>query len=308
MTPGSPDFADGKLRRRLNWRPVAFLAAYFFAVMVAGTFIFHYLYRREAARRWLDYRVATLNMGELFFDGRDNGPGTAPGQELREKARRLAEALGDLDAQLILLQGAGSPGPLGYLLEEMEESFPVTVFGPDTLVLAAGALEGVGRHGLEDRAEDRGRYRHGLLEVRLDYHGLKVAAFTAHILSPLEAGERRRVGAAAAARETVVAAGDEPGVFVVFGGDFNARPASPVLEALEEGGGLLRVAAGYPVERKATYLHRGRPVALSHIYVHRRWKEAYVPGSAHSRRDRERDGYGGCARAILVADFRIPAP
>jgi len=84
----------------------------------------------------------------------------------------------------------------------------------------------------------------------------------------------------------------------------NDTPGSRPIEALEEGGGLLRVAAELGSDA-ATYVYQGQAQAIDHLYLVETRGGGYVSGSARVVRSNQR-GLAGSDHAALAALFLLP--
>ena len=140
---------------------------------------------------------------------------------------------------------------------------------------------------------------------RFHMEGRAVVVFTSHFRSKVDDDPGRRLAEGQAAAAIVSAkARDLPRALVVLGGDLNDVPGSPPLEVLEDLGGLLRVASDLDPADAATYVWRGDPLELDHIFLAPGPSVAYVPGSARVARDAS-GGYRGSDHAALRADFIV---
>ena len=88
---------------------------------------------------------------------------------------------------------------------------------------------------------------------------------------------------------------------IIMGGDLNDVPGSEPINALEDGGLLLRAASDVSLEVSWTYNFRGQLNELDHLYL-AVGTVRYLPGSARAVRDRD-NGLGGSDHAAMAADF-----
>lgn len=266
-------------------------------------------------------RVATLNAHLLFDTTCDSGRcgdgdfERAPTEaEFARDLDVIAAAVRALDADVVLLQEVENQRCLDALRARLGDAYPTAILGEtgrpasiDVAVLARDPMVSWrGHRGVPFERPDgrRGTFARELLEVHLDHAGRRVVVFAAHFRSKVRDDPGQRHGEALAARRIVTARGDElPDALVVLGGDLNDTPGSPAIDALEAGGALARVAAALPVEAQATYVFRGRPMALDHLFVPRALMARVVAGSVRVERDAPGEGYAGSDHASLRADF-----
>jgi endonuclease/exonuclease/phosphatase family metal-dependent hydrolase len=233
------------------------------------------------------------------------------------RAERLASAIASLKAGVVLLSEvetqpcldalqARLPGFSSAVLGEIG-----TVASVDVAVVARYPLREVRRHrasrvlSLPD-----GRtalFSRELLEVRLDVEGAELIVFAAHFRSKVNDDPARRYAEAQASRDIVTAvAAERPGALVVLGGDLNDVPGSPPLEALEQGGALLRVSSDREPNEIGTVWFQGVSVPLDHLYQARDASGQYVPASFRVVRDVSGNGLAGSDHAAVLADFELP--
>jgi endonuclease/exonuclease/phosphatase family metal-dependent hydrolase len=263
--------------------------------------------------------VATFNV-KRFFDTQCQsgqcGAGAFEGvysqSEFEARARRIANGVIELDADILLLQEFETEACLNELVSLLgTERYPVAIIAEtggtaslDVAVMAKGSLIKTVKH-RQDRIPQPGggttTFSRELLEVHLDVGGHSVIAFNAHYKSKNNDDARRRLAEAMASREIVLAAAeDHPESLVVLGGDLNDTPGSSPLDALEAGGDLIRVAS--ELEDSTTHVFNGRPIALDHLYWAETEAAGYMEGSAEVVRNGER-GHAGSDHAALRAVF-----
>ncbi|MFW5968211.1 MAG: endonuclease/exonuclease/phosphatase family protein, partial [Persicimonas sp.] len=196
-------------------------------------------------------RVASFNTHNLFdthCDSGDCGPNefekTPSQSEYEERITEVAEAIEELDSQIVLLQEIENEDVLEDLADELDGHYSVAVLGElgwpgslDVGVLSTGELEET--RGYRDERElerpDGGtdRFTREFLRVDLEIGGRSIIAFTSHFRSKRDDDPERRLAEAREAREIVdEVAHANPDSLVVFGGDLNDRPGSEPLEAL----------------------------------------------------------------------------
>lgn len=268
-------------------------------------------------------RVATYNV-HLFFDTTCDSGNCGSGDfedvpsqsEFEERAAEIAAAIEKLDADVIALEEVENQECLDAIdtaLKDRGLDYPVAVLGEtnfpasvDVAVLARGSLVDVTTHRDTPLPLPSGgttTFARELLEVRLSYRGVTVDMFAAHFRSKNDDDPERRFAEGKAAGAIVSKAGaDHPTEFVVLGGDLNDVPGSEPLEALEDAGGLLRLAADRPLDAQGTYTFNGQNQAIDHLYGAGAARAAYVAGSATSLRDGF--GFGGSDHAALRADLK----
>lgn len=112
---------------------------------------------------------------------------------------------------------------------------------------------------------------------------------------------------AASATKTVVTqtAAELPEALVLLGGDLNDTPGFDAINALEEGGTLLRVAKDIQIADQGTYTFEGQKNAIDHIFVDATQAARYVAKSAVVYRNDPRGSFAGSDHAALGAEFSI---
>ena len=213
------------------------------------------------------------------------------------------ETAGCLEALKAKLAAAGLAYPIAHLGETGSDG------SVDVAVLARGALTAIKTHRETPLARPDGTsttFTRELLEVRMTFGARSVVMFAAHFRSQVDDDPGRRIAEAKAARGIMTATATElPDALVVLGGDLNDRPGSEAINAMEEGGALLRVAKDIvPEIDQGTYLFNGTKSALDHVFVVAGQAARYVPKSATVYRDDPR-GFVGSDHAALAADFAI---
>jgi len=225
----------------------------------------------------------------------------------------LSRAIRRLEADVVLLQEVESLESLNGLHERLDDLYEVAVIGEtgspgsiDVAVLSSGRKTKVitHRHKRFERPDGSGtdRFAREFLEVQLQMGDRKLMVFSAHFKSKNNDDAPRRLGEAIKAREIIVSAAQrEPEAMIILGGDLNDVPGSEPLNALEDGGLLLRSASDVSLEQSWTYRYRDTLNELDHLYL-KVGTGKYVAGSSEARRDRD-EGLGGSDHAALVARF-----
>lgn len=272
-------------------------------------------------------RVATFNVRRYFDTVCDTGRCTAtdfeglPSQtELDNKTTRLANGLVLIDADVIALEEVENTRCLDLLvakLASLGKPYPLAHLGEtnapgsiDVAVLARGALTSVKTHRQTPIPIPGGgttTFARELLEVHMTFGVKSVVMFAAHFRSKVDDDPDRRLAESTAAREIVSkAAAAEPAAVVILGGDLNDTPGSPPIDALEQGGLLVRVASDLTVADQATYTFQGQKQAIDHLFVSKGQAARYVAKSATPYRDDpSRTGFASSDHSPLAADFDL---
>ncbi|MBI5516186.1 MAG: endonuclease/exonuclease/phosphatase family protein [Deltaproteobacteria bacterium] len=273
-------------------------------------------------------RVATYNVHRYFDAVCDSGRCAAgdfeeaPTEEaFTQQTDRIARAVLRLDSDVVLLQEVETRGCLDALqarLGALGAAYETAVHGEigtpgsvDVAVLArwprvATRLHRRTRLPLPDGGTTT--FAREFLEVELRVRGRTVVVFAAHFRSMVGDDPARRLAEAVAARELVTASARRaPDALVVLGGDLNDTPGSPTLDALEAGGGVVRVTRGLAPAAVATYQYFGVGQALDHLHFAADAAGRDVPGTAAVVRDRldGRAGLGDSDHAALRAEFTL---
>lgn len=268
-----------------------------------------------------DLVVATYNV-HLFFDTTcDSGQCSsgdfenAPNQSQFEyRADQLATAIADLDADVVLLQEVENQTCLTAITDRLGEGWPTAVIGEthypaslDVAVLSRMPSLEIRRHAdtpLELPSGGTGWFAREFLEVHLDAQGHRLIVFVAHFKAKNDDDPERRLAEATRAREIIDATAVEfPDSVIVLGGDLNDTPGSPPLQALEQSGGMLRVAAELAPD-DWTYVYQDNYNAIDHLYLATAATGGtYLAGTAHVFRGSGDDGYVGSDHAAVRASF-----
>lgn len=220
-------------------------------------------------------RVATWNVHDLF-DALDR---TAPPGELDEvptaaevaaKVAAIADVLGRLDADVVLLQEVESL-PLAQALA-VASGYPevrlVDGYDPrgiDVALLARLRVDGYVSHLGETGPDGRPLWSRDCVEARLEAAGGALVFVGTHLVSLVTDpdGDRRRAQAARM-REIADAAA---GAIVVAGGDLNDAPASWSLEPLLADGGWIDVLAVVGLGEEWTWVGGGGGARLDYLLL-----------------------------------------
>ena len=271
-----------------------------------------------------DIVVATFNVLR-FFDttcdsnqcGNDDYEEVPTQGQFDYRADSLTEAILGLDADIVILQEVETQDCIDALSARLGDQYPTAIHGETKLALA-GSVDvailsrhpstEIRRHAdvpLQRPSGGKTWFSREFLEVHLDADGHQVIVFAAHFKAKSDDDPERRLAEATRAREIMDAVAEQNAdAMVVLGGDLNDTPGSPPLDALEAGGGMVRVAAELaPEDWTYRYMDDLRP--LDHIYQATAATGAvYIAGSARVfRGDNGTSGYGGSDHAAVRASF-----
>ena len=271
----------------------------------------------------IEVTVATFNVERLFDARCDSGRcGDSDFEEvpselaLQSRLERIQKALGQLDADVIVLQEIETEELFEQLRVPLAQDYPVGVFGEtgfdaslDVGVMARGELleqRGHRDDPIDGPGGDEERFARELLEVHLEQRGERVVVFGAHFISKATRGseDRRLAEAYATAELAERAVQAHPEALVVVAGDLNDTPGSAPIEALERGG-LEVLAGGLDPEAFYTHIYRGERQILDHVLFWDTEQVDAVPGGVEVLRDEGRSGFGGSDHAALRARFRV---
>lgn len=261
-------------------------------------------------------RIAAFNVRRLFDATCDSGScstgdfeAVATPTQLESRLTKLAERIGTLDADVIMLEeietaplldalAAKMPGFVTHVLGET--GAPASV---DVGVLSRLPTIEVRRHRDQTLKRPDGStttFAREFLEVHLDRNGARVIAFAAHFRSKNNDDPGRRYAEAVGARDIVSASAAEfPDALVVLGGDLNDVPGSEPLNALDEK--LTRVSTGLPNDTIATYWFEGRGQPIDHLYVPS--LSRYRAGTFVVARNEGERSFADSDHAAVRADF-----
>lgn len=233
----------------------------------------------------LRVRVATYNVHRLFdpiCDSASCGGSSyepAVSQEAyQEQIRSIGDSLWTVDADIVLLQEIEKESGIADLRTYLSETiYRGYAFGEcgysaslDVGILTRGEIKRVekyrsGYHYVDASGKSRPLSRE-LLRADIEFeHGIRVTAFTTHLVSKVSDpdGARRRAEAEYVQQVVSRYIDENPGVFVVFGGDLNDTPGTEVLERIEKGGALIRDAQDLLPNETYTW---NNSVAFDHLY------------------------------------------
>lgn len=270
-------------------------------------------------------RISTFNVRK-FFDTRcdtrmcssDSFEYEYPEGEFFAKAQQVANGIRLLNSDVVLLQELESNESMSALMMYLEQDdYPVQVLGEtgsqaslDVAVVGQGTVIQQVSHYDRELMRPRGgttSFSREFLELHLEIEGRRVIVFNAHFKAKTRDDPDRRLAEAQAARDIVRQAAEAyPDALIVLGGDLNDTPGSRPIEALEAGGGMLRVAEELG-SGDATYTFRGQAQAIDHLYLVETPGGRYVNGTAEVIRSNQR-GLAGSDHAGLVAEFIFVGP
>ncbi len=272
-------------------------------------------------------RLGHLNVRRYFDTTCDSGKCDAGAFEevvsqaaFDDRTAELARGLARLEADVITLAEVETQGCLDALQAKLKEAgldYPnaylaeIGVPGSvDVGVLARGKLESVKSYRKDTPlTRDDGtktQFTRELPEVHLTFGSNNVIVYAAHFRSKNDDDPSRRLAEAKATREIMIATQEaNTGAVVLLGGDLNDVPGSDTINALEEGGALVRVAKDIPEASQGTYTFGGAKQAIDHIFTTAARASAYVPKSATVVRDGQ-SGLAGSDHAAIYADFNLP--
>lgn len=269
-------------------------------------------------------RIATFNLHRYFNTVCDSGnckPSdfeavlTQPAFD--SQTASIARGLALIDPDIVSVEEVETQGVLDALNAKLAASglvYPIAHLGEtgsagsvDVGILSRGTLTGFKTHRATPIKRPDGTsttFTRELLETRMTFGARQVVMFSAHFRSQVDDDPGRRLAEAKAAHVIIGATATElPDALVVLGGDLNDRPGSEVINAIEEGGTLFRVAKDIvPDTAQGTYLFNGTLTALDHIFVVGGQQARYIAKSATIYRDDPR-GFVGSDHAAIAADF-----
>jgi len=269
-------------------------------------------------------RVATFNVRRDFDTVCDTGScgpsdfeAAVTPEQLDATSARLAAGVATIDPDIIALQEVETQAVLDVLVAKLAAAghvYPIAHLGEigfagslDVAILARGTLSSIKTHRDTPLMRADGSattFSRELLEIRMTFGVKPVVMFAAHFRSKVSDDPGRRLAEAKASQIIVArAAAELPDALVMLGGDLNDKPGSPPINALEEGGTLVRVAKDLPEAAQGTYLFNGVREAIDHVFVAAGQTSRYQPMSATVYRDDR--GFAGSDHAALSADFSI---
>ena len=264
-------------------------------------------------------KVASFNVERLFDTTCDTGkcgPGAyeeAPSaKRFSAKVSELAVGITRLRANIVFLQEVETQGCLDALKAELPglpNAYLAETNGPasvDVGILSAYPITETRTHRNTPIPLPNGEpttFTRDLLEAHVTSPEGEIIAFVAHFRSKVNDDPDRRLAEARAARAIVLeAAARNPKAIVLLGGDLNDVPGSPPLEALGEGGALVRISEGLPNSDIGTIRYNGGLLAIDHFFLARASAGKAVPGSFQVFRE-ESTGWGGSDHGAIRANF-----
>ena len=228
-------------------------------------------------------RVATFNVHRLFDTVCDSKNCGVEGnyeplpskEEYDAQIADIARSIRTIDADIVLLQEIEKES--GVVARQNALSiYPAYAFGEcgysaslDVAILTRGTIDAVetyrsGYSYTDPSGKPRPLSRE-LIRADIDLNGIKISAFTTHLISHRSdpTGARRRAEAAYTQQVIAEFAAQNPQRFIVFGGDLNDTPTDTTVIDLEKDGILIRDAKNLP---PATVYTWGNKVAFDHLF------------------------------------------
>ena len=227
-------------------------------------------------------RVATFNVHRLFdtvCDSKNCGGKNYEPQPSQEEydaqIADIARSIRTIDADIVLLQEIEKESSVVDLQNALS-IYPAYAFGEcgyraslDVAILTRGTIDAVetyrsGYSYTDSSGKPRPLSRE-LIRADIDLNGIKISAFTTHLVSRVSdpTGARRRAEAAYTQQVIAEFAAQNPQRFIVFGGDLNDTPTDTTVIDLEKDGILIRDAKTLP---PATVYTWGNEVAFDHLF------------------------------------------
>lgn len=263
--------------------------------------------------------VATLNVQFLFDTRCDSGQCDADDFEqvpselaLDSKLTRLRRALGEMDADVIMLQEIETEALFEDATSELD-GYPTKVFGEtggaaslDVAIVGRYPIIKVERHRDERIPLGAGTttFARELLEVHMQGPGgRRVVAMCAHFISQRSDNDARREAEGEAAAKLAVAAYQaNSNALVVLAGDLNDDDESGTLRNMYDEG-MESANRGMSTDDYYTFVFQGERSALDHILYVPSPSVALDPASVTSLHDAGRAGFGGSDHGAGRAEF-----
>ncbi len=237
--------------------------------------------------------------------------------EFDARAEQIANAINDMDVDIILLQEIEKAQCVATIRSYLDENYPIYVIGEtnydaslDVAIIAKGERLQTISHWGEVLHKPNGEvvyFARDFLEVQLNVNGHKVIVFSAHFKSKANDDPDRRWAEAAGAYKIVTErASKSPEALIVFGGDLNDTPGSDPIDEIEKNNKLLRVASELSDYDAATYYWSGNYQAIDHLFIANDASGEYISGTTESVRGQNGFGLGGSDHAALKATFELP--
>lgn len=268
-------------------------------------------------------RVATYNVNRFFDTVCDTGNCTATSYEFQATPAQFAAqadaivlGIQQLGPDVIMLQEVETQTCLDALTQRLGSAWQTAVLGEtggaasvDVAVLSTAPLLEVRTHRKEPLVRADGtttEFARELLEVHVQWYGRRVIALAAHFRSMVNDDPERRLLEARATRAVIEQCAREfPDALVVLGGDLNAGPGSPAIDALESDGGLFRPDSELAPDAAVTWGSGASAASFDHLYVPPASKSRYVPGTVEVLRTPGYMGLGKSDHAGLRARFAL---
>lgn len=266
-------------------------------------------------------RVATFNVHRLFdtvCDSKNCGGKNYEPQPSQEEydaqIADIARSIRTIDADIVLLQEIEKESSVVDLQNALS-IYPAYAFGEcgyraslDVAILTRGTIDAVetyrsGYSYTDPTGKPRPLSRE-LIRADIDLNGIKISAFTTHLVSRVSdpTGARRRAEAAYTQQVIADFAAQNPCRFIVFGGDLNDTPTDTTVIDLEKDGILIRDAKNLP---PATVYTWGNEVAFDHLF-HNAPLSPHWAKTARICNDNPATGLGTSDHCALKSTYTFP--
>ena len=266
-------------------------------------------------------RVATFNVHRLFdtvCDSKNCGGKNYEPQPSQEEydaqIADIARSIRTIDADIVLLQEIEKESSV-IDLQNALSIYPAYAFGEcgyraslDVAILTRGTIDAVetyrsGYSYTDPTGKPRPLSRE-LIRADIDLNGIKISAFTTHLVSRVSdpTGARRRAEAAYTQQVIAEFAAQNPQRFIVFGGDLNDTPTDTTVIDLEKDGILIRDAKNLP---PATVYTWGNEVAFDHLF-HNAPLSPHWAKTARICNDNPATGLGTSDHCALKSTYTFP--
>ena len=266
-------------------------------------------------------RVATFNVHRLFdtvCDSKNCGGKNYEPQPSQEEydaqIADIARSIRTIDADIVLLQEIEKESSV-IDLQNALSIYPAYAFGEcgyraslDVAILTRGTIDAVetyrsGYSYTDPTGKPRPLSRE-LIRADIALNGIKISAFTTHLVSRVSdpTGARRRAEAAYTQQVIAEFAAQNPQRFIVFGGDLNDTPTDTTVIDLEKDGILIRDAKNLP---PATVYTWGNKVAFDHLF-HNAPLSPHWAKTARICNDNPATGLGTSDHCALKSTYTFP--
>lgn len=226
----------------------------------------------------------------------------------------IARSIRTIDADIVLLQEIEKESSV-IDLQNALSIYPAYAFGEcgyraslDVAILTRGTIDAVetyrsGYSYTDPTGKPRPLSRE-LIRADIDLNGIKISAFTTHLISHRSdpTGARRRAEAAYTQQVIAEFAAQNPQRFIVFGGDLNDTPTDTTVIDLEKDGILIRDAKNLP---PATVYTWGNKVAFDHLF-HNAPLSPHWAKTARICNDNPATGLGTSDHCALKSTYTFP--